>query len=150
MKHFKFLVINIIAFSSLFFLLSLLFPGQVVTAKTMTLYTSKEKVLAKLKDVPHWKDWNAFVNGNTVQRDGGNNPDTMGFSFSNNNGELLHAQFSIHEDPTNTVLFNWALIEKLPWYMPWRKFRAMVVNKEMAAIMDSSLNNFKVQLEAAK
>ena len=40
MKHFKFLIINIVAFGSLFFLISLLFPGHVVTAKTVSIATN--------------------------------------------------------------------------------------------------------------
>jgi hypothetical protein len=150
MKHFKFLLINIVAFGSLFFLISLLFPGQVVTAKTVSIAGSKEKVLAKLNDTPHWKEWNVLVNDNTVRADSNNNSDTLSFSFENRNHNLLHTHFNIHQEPTNTVLLNCALVETLPWYKPWRKFSAMVLSKEIAAVMDSSLNNFKAQVEAAK
>jgi hypothetical protein len=134
----------------LFFLMSLLFPGQVVTAKTVSITGSKEKVLAKLNDTSHWKEWNGFVTGNVVNADANNNSDTLSFSFENNNHNLLQTHFNIHEEQANAVLLNWALVEKLPWYKPWRKFSAMVLSKEVAAIMDSSLNNFKAQVEAAK
>ena len=150
MKHFKFLMINIVAFGSLFFLISLLFPGQVVTAKTVSITGSKEKVLSKLNDTGHWKEWNGFISGNKVNANGNNNSDTLSFSFENNNYDLFQTHFNIHEEQTNTVLLNWALVETLPWYKPWRKFSAMVLNKEIAAAMDSSLNNFKTQVEAAK
>jgi len=150
MKHFKFLIINIIAFGSLFFLISLLFPGHVVTAKTVSIASSKEKVLAKLNNTAHWKDWNAFVIDNTVMANAGNSSDTLSFSFENNHHKLFQTHFNIQQEPTNTVLLNCAMVENLPWYKPWRKFSAMVLNKDIAAAMDSSLNNFKVQVEAVK
>jgi len=150
MKHFKFLVINIVAFGSLFFLFSLLFPGQVVTAKTVSITSSKEKVLAKLNNTSQWKEWNGFVAGNTVIAGANNNGDTLSFSIENKNHNLLHTHFNIQQEPTNTILLNCALVETLPWYKPWRKFSAMVLNKDVASAMDSSLNNFKLQVEAAK
>jgi hypothetical protein len=150
MKHFKFLLINIVAFGSLFFLMSLLFPGQVVTAKTVSITGSKEKVLAKLNDTAHWAAWNGFVRG-SVNANGNNNSDTLlSFSFENNNHNLMQTHFNIHEEQANAVLLNWALIERLPWYKPWRKFTAMVLSKEVAAVMDSSLNIFKTQVETVK
>ena len=150
MKHFKFLIINIVAFGSLFFLISLLFPGHIVTAKTVSIAASKEKVLAKLNDTSHWKEWNAFVSDNTVTANIGTKNDTLSFSFENKNRNVLQTHFNIQQEPTNTILLNCALVETLPWYKPWRKFSAMVLNKDIAAAMDSSLNNFKVQVEAAK
>jgi hypothetical protein len=151
MKHFKFLVINIIAFGSLFFLISLLFPGQVVTAKTVSIAAGKEKVLAKLNDTSHWKEWNLFVSDDAVTVSAGNNTDTLlSFSFENKNHQQLQTHFNIHQEPTNTILLNCAMVETLPWYKPWRKFSAMVLNKDIAAAMDSSLNNFKIQVETIK
>ena len=83
MKYFKFLLINIVAFSTLFFLFSLLFPGQVVTSKTVSLTVEKEKLVEKLNDTSDWKQWNRFINGNAVQNNAGNNNDTLIFSFEN-------------------------------------------------------------------
>ena len=150
MKYFKFLLINIIAFSFLFFMISLLFPGQVITSKTVSVNSSKENVMEKLNNTSGWKNWNAFVRetegikNNTVT-----NSDTLHFSFENNHHELLKSRFIIFKD-VNAVLVNWDLTEKLPWYKPWKKFSAMVLSKDFAIAMDSSLNNFKLQAEAAK
>jgi len=74
----------------------------------------------------------------------------LNFSFENRNHDQLKTQFNIYQEQTNSVLLSWALIEKLPWYKPWKKFSAMILSKEVAAVMDSSLNSFKTQIEAGK
>lgn len=150
MKHFKFLLINIVAFFLLFFLFSLLFPGQVVTSKTVDVIASKEIVLEKINNTANWKNWNAFASGSIIKTNSGRNGDSLVFTFENYNRSLLHTQFSIYQPQTNSVLVSWAVIEKLPWYKPWKKFSAMIVNKEMAAVMDTSLSKFKAQAEAAR
>jgi hypothetical protein len=149
MKHFKFFLINIVAFFLLFFLFSLLFPGQVVTAKTVSVRASKERVLNKINDTSGWKQWNSFAYSDIIKTASGNNGDSIVFAFKNYNRQTLKSQFNIYQDQ-NAVLVNWALIEKLPWYKPWRKFAAMIVNKEVAAVMDTSLNLFKLQAELVK
>ncbi|MGF2414184.1 MAG: hypothetical protein ACQUYJ_17765, partial [Ferruginibacter sp.] len=72
------------------------------------------------------------------------------FTFENNHQDVLQSQFNIYQEQTNAVLLNWALIEKLPWYKPWKKFSAMVLSKQVAVVMDSSLNNLKMQIESGK
>lgn len=150
MKYFKFLLINIIAFSALFFLISLLFPGQLATSKSISLAADKEKVFSKLNNTAAWKDWNGFVAGSAVSSTNTSKGDSLSFSFENRNHDLLRTQFNIYQEQTNSVLLSWVLIEKLPWYKPWKKFSAMVLSKEVAAVMDSSLNSFKMQVEAGK
>ena len=150
MKYFKFLLINIIAFSSLFFLMSLLFPGQLVTSKTVSITVSKEKVAEKLNNTSNWMAWNVFIAGNAVKSSTGNNSDTLIFTFENNHQDVLQSQFNIYQEQTSSVLLNWALIEKLPWYKPWKKFSAMVLSKQIAVVMDSSLNNLKLQIESGR
>ena len=149
MKHFKFLLINIVAFSLLFFLFSLLFPSQVVTSKTVSINKSKGAVIEKLNNTAGWKTWNRFVNEGTVKNNTLNISDTLLFSSHTSNSEMI-SNFIIYAEPTNSVLVNWAIVEKLPWYKPWKKFSAMVLNKQIAAAMDTSLNNFKTQIEAIK
>ena len=148
MKHFKFLLINIVAFSLLFFLISLLFPGQVVTSKTIAVNAIKEKVKEKVLDIQSWKDWTQFIKVNDVERQHWNTMDTMLFSVENNNHSNFTTQFIFYTQSPNSTLLNWALIEKLPWYKPWKKFSAMVSGKQVAIVMDSALNNFKTQIEA--
>jgi hypothetical protein len=72
------------------------------------------------------------------------------FTFENNGHHQLRSHYILYQEQANAVMLNWALIEKLPWYKPWKKFSAMVTSKEVAAVMDSSLNTFKGQIEAAK
>lgn len=150
MKHIKFLLINIVAFSFLFFLMSLLFPSQVVTSKTISINADKQKIREKLNNTSNWKQWNGFINENTVTRNGGDNIDSMVFTFKDNHHDVMQSQFSIYPEQTNTVLLNWALIEKLPWYKPLKKFSAMVLSKQVAIVMDNSLNNLKTQVENSK
>ncbi len=149
MKHIKFLLINIIAFSFLFFLMSLLFPSQVVTSKTVSVAATKESVIEKLKNTADWKKWNTFSNSEMVNNNAKNISDTLSFSLVNSNHEIT-SNFFVYKEETNTVLVNWAIVEKLPWYKPWKKFSAMVLGKQVAAEMDTSLNNLKVQIETAK
>jgi hypothetical protein len=150
MKHFKFLLINIVAFSALFFLISLLFPGQLVTSKTISVAVSKEKIAAKLNNTTDWKSWNGFADATAVTTHTTSNADSLVFSFENNSHHQLQSHYILYQEQANAVMLNWALIEKLPWYKPWKKFSAMVTSKEVAAVMDSSLNTFKIQIEAAK
>jgi len=150
MKHFKFLLINIVAFSFLFFMISLLFPGQVVTSKTVSVNSSKENVLQRLNNTTGWKSWNAFAqNAGAVKNNSVPNNDTLHFSFENHNHEVLQSRFIVYTD-ANATLLNWDITEKLPWYKPWKKFSAMVLSKQFAVAMDSSINNFKVLAETAK
>jgi hypothetical protein len=150
MKYFKFLLINIIAFSSLLFLFSLLFPSQVVTSKTVSITSTKEKVKEKLCNTAYWKNWNVFIKESSVERNMLYNSDTMYFSFENNGHKITNTQFVIYQEQAASVLINWTLTEKLPWYQPWKKFSAMVSNKQVAAVMETSLNNLKAQVEAVK
>jgi hypothetical protein len=150
MKYFKFLLINIIAFSSLFFLFSLLFPSQVVTSKAVSITSTKENVREKLSNTTDWKNWNVFIKESGVAKNVMGNSDTLYFSFESSGHKITNTQFVIYQEQTASVLVNWNLIEKLPWYQPWKKFAAMVSNKQVAAAMETSLNNFKVQAEAAK
>jgi hypothetical protein len=149
MKHFKFLLINVVAFGLLFFLFSLLFPSQVVTSKTVSITGSKQAVVEKLTNTANWKQWNTFNNNNNVKNNSQNNSDTIIFLLANNANEIS-SNFVLYIEQTNAILLNWAIVEKLPWYKPWKKFSAMVLNKQVAAAMDTSLNNFKVQIEAVK
>ncbi len=150
MRYFKFLLINIIAFSSLFFLFSLLFPSQVVTAKAVSITGNKQIIKEKLSNTGDWKNWNAFIKENLVEKGAAASSDTLYFSFESNGHTINNTQFIIFEEQTASVLVNWTLSEKLPWYQPWKKFSAMVSNKQVAGAMEASLNNFKVQIEAAK
>lgn len=150
MKHFKFLLINIVAFSGLFFFISLLFPGQLVTSKTVSVNVNKEAAAAKIINTGSWNTWNSFAGSNDITTHNTGNADSLVFSFTNNSHNNMLAHFILYQDKANAVMVNWALIEKLPWYKPWKKFSAMVVSKEVAAVMDSSLNTFKTQLESGK
>jgi hypothetical protein len=149
MKYFKFLLINIVAFSSLFFLFSLLFPSQVVTSKTISINETKRAVIEKINNTGGWKTWNRFVKEGVVKNNTLNNSDTLLFSSVTNSSEII-SNFVIYAEPTNSVLVNWAVIQKLPWYKPFKKFSAMILSKNVAAVMDTSLTNLKVQIEAGK
>ena len=149
MKHFKFLLINIVAFGLLFFLFSLLFPSQVVTSKTVSITASKEAVTEELINTANWKQWNTFSNIGMIKNNSQNNNDTMSFLVVNNKNEVS-SNFVIYNEQANAVLLNWTIVEKLPWYKPWKKFSAMILNKQVAAAMDTSLNNFKAKVEAVK
>ncbi len=150
MKYFKFILLNIVAFGSLLFLISLIFPSQLVTSKTISIRSSKEKVKEKILATSEWKNWNDLVKDISENRQNLDLRDTFSFSVENNNHLILNAQFSVYNEQTNSVLLNWSLVEKLPWYKPWKKFSALVINKHLATTMESSLNNFKDQLENVK
>jgi hypothetical protein len=150
MKHFKFLIINIIAFSLLFFFFSLLFPGQVVTSKTISINVPEEKVKEKILATQNWKEWTPLIKANNRERQNWIYMDTMIFSVENNHHTDLSTQFVFYTEQGNSTLLNWAVIEKLPWYKPWKKFSAMVLGKQVAAVMDTSLAKFKAQIETGK
>ena len=149
MKYFKFILINVIAFGMLFFLFSLLFPSQVVTSATVSVAATKNVVTKKINNTSDWPIWNALAKNGIINNNTRPGSDTMLYIIENNNRKV-EANFIIYQEQTNSVLVNWAVVEKLPWYKPWKKFRAMILSKNMAAVMDTSLNNLKTQIEAGK
>ena len=149
MKYFKFILINVIAFGMLFFLFSLLFPSQVVTSATVSVAAAKNVVKKKINNTSDWPIWNALAKNGIINNNTRPGSDTMLYIIENNNRKV-EANFIIYQEQTNSVLVNWAVVEKLPWYKPWKKFRAMILSKNMAAVMDTSLNNLKTQIEAGK
>lgn len=149
MKYFKFILINIIAFGMLFFLFSLLFPSQVVTSKTFSVAATKNAVLQKINNTADWQNWNALSTTGAVKNISTSVSDTMFFIIENNSQQIA-ANFILYQEQTNSVLINWAVVEKLPWYKPLKKFRAMILSKNIAAVMDTSLNKLKVQIESGK
>ncbi|MBS1511373.1 MAG: hypothetical protein JST86_11070 [Bacteroidetes bacterium] len=146
MKYIKFLLLNIVAFGGLFFIISLLFPGQVVTSKTISINSTKEKIATKVQAIAQWPQWNLLSNNGSVSADAGNTADSLVFHLQNNNGSELMFRFTVY-DQQNTRVLNWDVVQQLPWYKPWRKFSAMVLNKDIANAIDSSLNIFKQQVE---
>ena len=149
MKYFKFILINVIAFGMLFFLFSLLFPSQVVTSATVSVAATKNVVTKKINNTSDWPIWNALAKNGIINNNTRPGSDTMLYIIENNNRKV-EANFIIYQEQTNSVLVNWAVVEKLPWYKPWKKFSAMILSKNMAAVMDTSLNKLKTQLEAEK
>ena len=149
MKYFKFILINVIAFGMLFFLFSLLFPSQVVTSATVSVAAAKNVVTKKINNTSDWPIWNALAKNGIINNNTRPGSDTMLYIIENNNRKV-EANFIIYQEQTNSVLVNWAVVEKLPWYKPWKKFSAMILSKNMAAVMDTSLNKLKTQLEAEK
>ena len=149
MKYFKFILINVIAFGMLFFLFSLLFPSQVVTSATVSVAAAKNVVKKKINNTSDWPIWNALAKNGIINNNTRPGSDTMLYIIENNNRKV-EANFIIYQEQTNSVLVNWAVVEKLPWYKPWKKFSAMILSKNMAAVMDTSLNNLKTQIEAGK
>ena len=121
-----------------------------VTSRTISINAPKGKVKEKILATENWKDWTQFIKANDVERQNWNYMDTMIFSVENNHHTDLITQFVFYTEQNNSTLLNWAVIEKLPWYKPWKKFSAMVLGKQVAAVMDTSLANFKAQIETGK
>ena len=113
MKYFKFILINVIAFGMLFFLFSLLFPSQVVTSATVSVAATKNVVTKKINNTSDWPIWNALAKNGIINNNTRPGSDTMLYIIENNNRKV-EANFIIYQEQTNSVLVNWAVVEKLP------------------------------------
>jgi hypothetical protein len=151
MKYIKFLIINIIVFALLLFCISLVFPSQNALSKSVNLGAGREKCATYLSDSTHWKEWNSlrFQQEHNTGYNRVNTDSVIKIQYDNHR-DLVTDIYEIYSADSLENILTWKKIERLPWYAPWKKFKAMVNNKQIAAEMESSLNSLKKNLEGSR
>lgn len=148
MKYLKFLIINILVFGALLFGISLLFPPKNAISKSVNVTGSKQTCQNIITDTSGWKNWNrlAFQQSVKSKTSTVHTDTTLSVEYGNSSN-LITDVFEIYTADSLQSVVTWKKTEKLPWYAPFKKFRAMVMNKTIAAEMDSSLNLLKEIIE---
>lgn len=139
MKYFKFFLLNVIVFGTLFFLISLLFPSYVGVSKSISINSNRSKVANTIAAFNTWNVYSGKKNTILMQTD------SLVKVQHNTINENLQSVFIIEGEQTVNV--SWGLQQKLKWYNPIQKFAAMVKEKTWIAGMDSSLNKLKTICE---
>ncbi len=149
MKYLKFFLINVLVFAIFFFLLSLLFPAEVNTSKTINIAASPAAIVTKLSDTAKWKSWNEFlkndvVHGNIVSNQG----DSLIFANLTQQSQQLEMVYGIVPTLTDSTILNCKIVQRIKWYQPWKKFATLLSESKFGYPMELSLRNFKTGLEA--
>ncbi|MBK7885228.1 MAG: hypothetical protein IPJ81_16650 [Chitinophagaceae bacterium] len=119
MKYLKFIGLNIIVFCSLFFFLSLLFPGTISNVKSINIVAGQAKVYHNLQSVNNWKSWSAFNTTDTANiKILLSNKDTIATVWEHNNGTTFLSYHTLTNIDKNSTAINWVIQEKIKWYHP--------------------------------
>ena len=170
MRHIKLLLISLLAFFILFTLIGLLFPSSVNTVKAVVVNKKQPEVLAALKISDNWLNWFPFFYPPAGAGINNTNSDTAVFyndkkqlyilckkSDSNSVSFLIKAWTGVETEETIVALpisgdvsqtqVMWKQTEHLKWY-PWERFRGLLLEGTKGVFLDTTLNRFKVYIEA--
>jgi hypothetical protein len=153
--------------------ISSLLPGEVMTSKWVMVHGETAPVLAEIRDLHKWPEWNGLLTGvndltvnikpgptdtgSTVgwtdQRGGKNtlivtenNEKGIVTTMTMNGGKPIESGFSVEKRQADSVQVVWFIIEKLKWY-PWEKFYGMMAGDMKGPLMQESLDKLKAKLE---
>ena len=144
MRHLRFLLLNIIIFSLLLFGMSLLFPSHSYQNKSTSIFTSKDSCIAVITDTARWKNWYQLSGSSNfkiyIDRQYGDSLTSVLIDHYDLQTEDI---FELFGTGSNNHLFTWRHIEDLVWNKPWKKFAAMINNKQTAATLETSLDLLK-------
>jgi hypothetical protein len=155
MRFLKLFIISVVVFSTLVFLLSLLFPSRVRIARAASVRASQTSLSAYLQDLSSWHQWNEMVQ----------NPQLTGVSVTSEKFQSDQLQISMKKDETikhiwvkngtaieggfnlipstgEMVIIQWYMDFPLKWY-PWEKFGSLLFDKQIGPVMERSLEKFK-------
>jgi len=171
MRLLKPLLLGLTGLSIVILLISSLLPNHVMTSKWVRVHASKDSILAEVRNLEGWKEWNGLLMGAsdihvsdstmTWVSSGGDKKNTvtikgstsMGLSteISLHEGKPFNSGFSIEKrDPSmDSVQVVWFIVEELKWY-PWEKFYGIFVDKLTGAGYEQALNGLKDYLEAGR
>ena len=165
MRVIKLGIISVVFFSLLITGISLFFPSHIRISKAIDINSSKDTVLAQLKDAANWKKW--YPGADTLE---------LFMVEGKANGLLFdHLQSDIHitgnsdssvtavtagpgvrkaktgwnlypSSSPNTVTVQWYMDFHLRWY-PWEKFSSLLLEKRYGPLMEKGLSNLKAVLE---
>jgi hypothetical protein len=135
MKYIKFLFLNIVVFGTLFLIISLLLPANVGARVDFNLpNNTKDSFLTKIKNTQQWCALAPNLTTIVAQNDS-----VLHIAHSATNGTNYQSVFTFYKQDSGKAA--WTLQQKLPWYNPFAKFRAMVAERTTATIMDSCVKS---------
>jgi len=165
----RFLKPVIIGIAGLVFVLlvfSVVLPGEVMTSKWMKVASEKEKVIDVVADLSTWDDWNGLLQGaadikitdstlSWSSPDGRSNqvkiqgiePNGVSTPISLGDDRIIRSGFSVEKREKDSVQVVWFIIEDLNWY-PWEKFYGIMAEKMKGPLMQKSLDDLKIYIEA--
>lgn len=173
MRFIKPVLIGFTGLSLVLIAITSLMPGAVTTSKWVMVHGETAPVLAEIRDLRKWPEWNGLLTGVndftvnlksgeadtgstlswTDQRGGKN---TLIITENNEKGIVttmymgdnkpLESGFSIEKRQADSVQVLWFIIEKLKWY-PWEKFYGMMAGDMKGPLMQQSLDKLKARLE---
>jgi len=173
MRLIKPVLIGFTGLSLVLIAISSLMPGEVMTSKWIMVHGETAPVLAEIRDLRKWPEWNGLLTGvndfsvtlkpghtdtgSTVrwtdQRGGKNalivtenNEKGIVTTMFMGKGQALESGFSIEKRQADSVQVVWFIIEKLKWY-PWEKFYGMMAGDMKGPLMQQSLDKLKARLE---
>jgi len=173
MRFIKPLLIGLTGLSLVMIAISSLLPGEVMTSKWVMVHNETAPVLAEIRDLRKWPEWNGLLTGvndfsvdqkpnltdtgSTVswtdQRGGKNslivtenNEKGLVTTMKMGDGRPIESGFSIEKRQADSVQVVWFIIEKLKWY-PWEKFYGMMAGDMKGPLMQESLDKLKAKLE---
>jgi len=165
MRYFKMALISFAVFFTMFTLIGLLFPSNIISANAVIINQQKQTVLRELKVSESWIEWYPFFNPDMgahiddVDKDStvfsnnkhellvynkkaDGNPVT--FNLKNESGRVVEHQIMVLDisGDSSQVQLVWKETEKLKWY-PWERFRGLVLEKAKKEYLETVLNSFK-------
>ena len=173
MRFIKPLLIGLTGLSLVMIAISSLLPGEVMTSKWVMVHGETAPVLAEIRDLRKWPEWNGLLNGvkdlnvnmKPLPTDTGskvgwtdyrggkntlvvteNNEKGMVTTMSIGGGRPIESGFSVEKRQADSVQVVWFIIEKLKWY-PWEKFYGMMAGDMKGPLMQESLDKLKAKLE---
>ena len=155
MRLFKLLLISLVVFSILVLLISFLFPAQVRVSRAASIRASPSAVLANLRDLRSWQQWNEMVQNpaltNVSFHSGKFQSDQLQINVTDQepvshlwvkNGTAIEGGFHVIPSAGDSLIVQWYMDFPLKWY-PWEKFGSMLFDKQIGPVMERSLKKFK-------
>jgi hypothetical protein len=173
MRLIKPVLIGFTGLSLVLIAISSLMPGEVMTSKWVMVHGETAPVLAEIRDLRKWPEWNGLLSGvndfsvdiKPAQTDTGstiswtdqrggknslivteNNEKGIVTTLYMGKDQSLESGFSVEKRQADSVQVIWFIIEKLKWY-PWEKFYGMMAADMKGPLMQQSLDKLKTRLE---
>lgn len=152
-------------------LLSLLMPSKVMTARSVTIEPSPQKIMEQVQDLQNWKNWHpVFKNeknivisspssgvGAYAEWVSGNKKKHLQITEVSQNAvrfllkrpgenDLLNKIELINFKDSSSIQVEWSSLTKLKWY-PWEKFSGIFVDKMTGPGYEAALNELKSFVE---
>jgi hypothetical protein len=170
MKFIKFAILSLVVLFLVLTALSLLFPANLRVSRVINVAAPKDKVFDAVSDFRTWKQWNSFLQGNTLTNvhfsspPGGKgallsaNELTIRETAADSDGILLHwnlkggkevdggFRFGALSPSTDSLTVLWYFDLHFRWY-PWEKLGVFVYDRKLGPVMEESLTGLKQFVE---